>query len=194
MKGHIFFIMWVSGAGKGTLIHTLKEQKSELFFTPLSYKTRPKRAGEVDGVDAFFLSKEAFLASIEKGEFLEYAIVHDQDLYGTKLKDVLEFGIEQGKNIVKEIDILWLEKLKKERPELEGYYTTIFLSIPHHLLQKRVRERDRTISPEEVEQRLKSALYEQKKASEICDVLIDGAFPKEEVYQRVLEVMMEKIA
>jgi guanylate kinase len=57
---------------------------------PLSYKSRKKRDFETDGIDAYFISKEEFEKSIENKEFLEYAIVHKTDYYGTKFIDVIE--------------------------------------------------------------------------------------------------------
>lgn len=88
--------MGVSGSGKGTLIKNLAKQDNLHLHIPPSYKTREIRSGEVNGIDAHFVSHEDFRSAIENEEFLEYAILYDgTDYYGTKYEDVLENGIEK---------------------------------------------------------------------------------------------------
>jgi len=138
--GHIYFIMWVSGAGKWTLIKWLKDQELDLHI-PLSYKSRQPRNFEKHWVDSYFISVSDFKQSIENHEFLEYAIVHGIDYYWTKYDDVIKNGVNNGKLVVKELDIHWLKRLIKEKPELRENYSTIFLNIPINKLRERIAKR-----------------------------------------------------
>ena len=64
--GHLFFILGVSGSGKGTLRDNLQKTSlgKDLLFVQ-SYVTRPMRPGEIDGDKYYFVSEEAFKKSIE---------------------------------------------------------------------------------------------------------------------------------
>ncbi len=187
--GHIFFIMWVSWAGKGTLITAIKELKIENIHIPLSYKTRPIRENEKNGVDAWFISREDFFAWVQSGVFLEYALVHELDYYGTKYEDVFQNGVEKWKIVIKELDIIWLEELRKNKPELDEKYTTIFLNIPENILKKRIEQRGVFMSNEELQKRIGSALMEEQKAKEMCDYIIDATKSPQEVLFEVMQII-----
>jgi guanylate kinase len=80
----------------------------------ISATTRKPRIGEVEGESYYFLEKEQFLEKIENEEFLEYAQVYG-NYYGTLKKEVLK-EIENGKNIILEIDIQGALEVKKNYP------------------------------------------------------------------------------
>jgi len=187
-KGHIYFIMWVSWAGKWTLINSLKKTDLDLHI-PLSYKSRAKRDFEVDGKDAYFISVEEFKSAIEKNEFLEYAIVHGVDYYWTKYDDVILNWIDKGKTVIKELDVLWLKRLIKEKPELEDYYTTIFLNIPVKKLRERIEKRWEKITEDELLRREQSAIMEEKEARLLCDYMLDATQSPEKVLKEVLDII-----
>ena len=192
-KGHIFFIMWISWAWKGTLIQNLKKLNLDNFHFPLSYKSRPIRHHETNGVDAHFITKEEFEKGIENHEFLEYAIVHETDYYGTKYEDVIENGIEKWLNVVKELDIHWLKRLFKEKPELKEHFTTVFLDIPVDKLEERIAKRWDKITQDELERRKKSAIMEEKEIWEIADYEIDATLPEDKVVEDFLKIVKEKV-
>src|SRR3954452_849815 len=73
-NGILFVLSAPSGAGKTTLLEAVR-QTSEFVYL-ISCTTRPARAGEVEGEDYRFLSKEEFQARAKAGEFLEHATVH----------------------------------------------------------------------------------------------------------------------
>jgi len=181
--------MGISGSGKGTLISNIEAGAFPDIHIPLSYKTRPRRENEKNGIHAHFISKEQFFQDVKNGDFLEFALVHDLDYYGTKLADVLDNGVYQWKIVIKELDVNGLESLRTEHPELYSLYTTIFLYIPDDVLVKRIEERGAFMSDEELQKRLASALYEEHKAVEICDYIIDATQSKEAVLKEVLEIM-----
>ncbi len=181
--------MWISGAWKWTLIKNLKKLNLDNFHFPLSYKSRPIRHHETNGVDAYFITKEEFEKWIENHEFLEYAIVHETDYYGTKYTDVLENGIDKWYNVVKELDYHGLKRLLKEKPELRPHFTTIFLDIPVDKLEERIQKRWDKITKEELERRKKSALVEEAELSKLADYKIDATLPEEKVVEEFLKIV-----
>ena len=86
-KGAILILSGPSGCGKSTLLKEIYKNINNYYFS-ISTTTRTPRAGEQDGVDYYFVSKEEFEKDIEEGNFLEWAKVHD-NYYGTSLKPII---------------------------------------------------------------------------------------------------------
>jgi guanylate kinase len=101
-RGILFVISSPSGGGKGTLIRRILTHMPRLGYS-VSWTTRKPRQGEANGHDYHFVTPEEFEAARERGEFLEWAIVHGH-LYGTSLK-VVERELAAGRDIVLEIDV-----------------------------------------------------------------------------------------
>ena len=113
-KGLLIVISGPSGAGKGTICKALLEKRDDLFIS-VSATTRSPRAGEVDGVNYHFLTKEDFISKVESNDFLEYAEVHG-NMYGTP-KFKVEEMLAEGKNVILEIDIQGALKVKENFSE-----------------------------------------------------------------------------
>ncbi|MCF7905953.1 guanylate kinase [Candidatus Gracilibacteria bacterium] len=154
MLGKIIFISGPSGVGKGTVISALRDRHPEWIFPP-SCTTRDPRPGEKEGETYFYISREEFEKRIEEGAFLEYAEVHHGNLYGT-LKAPLIDGVEQGKIVVREFDVQGFEQARERLSR--DYYFSIFIKPAEDIetLVRRIRERDGTISDEEIERRVES--------------------------------------
>ncbi|HEY0097321.1 MAG TPA: guanylate kinase [Pyrinomonadaceae bacterium] len=101
-RGILFVISSPSGGGKGTLIRRILTHLPRLGYS-VSWTTRAPRQGETNGRDYHFVTTEEFDAARERGEFLEWALVHG-NLYGTSLK-VVERELAAGRDIVLEIDV-----------------------------------------------------------------------------------------
>lgn len=101
MKGNLFVISAPSGAGKTSLVQALLNINSQIGLS-VSYTTRAPRAGEHDGRDYHFVSRETFIAMAKQGEFLESAEVYG-NYYGTSQKWISD-QIAEGKDILLEID------------------------------------------------------------------------------------------
>src|SRR5947209_19085413 len=84
-RGLLFIVSAPWGAGKTTLVERLVEQTPHIRMSR-SYTSRPARAGETDGVDYNFVSRDRFDAMIAAGEFLEWAPLYGH-LYGTRAAD-----------------------------------------------------------------------------------------------------------
>lgn len=101
-RGILFVISSPSGGGKGTLIRRILTHVPRLGYS-VSWTTRAPRQAEANGRDYHFVTTEEFQAARERGEFLEWAIVHG-NFYGTSLK-VVERELAAGRDIVLEIDV-----------------------------------------------------------------------------------------
>lgn len=157
MKGQLIIISAPAGTGKTTLVHMLKKAYPEQVIQSISCTTRKPRKGEIDGRDYVFLTKEAFEERIERGEFLEHAIVFG-DHYGT-LKEMVEAQQEGGKDVVLVIDTQGALALKKKVKA-----TYIFIAPPSmEILEQRLKNR-KTESPETLKKRLKWAKHEMDQA------------------------------
>ena len=151
----------VAGAGKDTIKKELIKRMENVESLP-SYTSRPIREGDVEGGTYHFISKEEFEKMIEKEEFYEYDIHHNQ-YYGTSRK-LLNDKIKSGKIIVKDIDVNGTEHLK----ELLGNDTkvvTIFLRVPKEELKHRLENRIDKPSPQEIILRLNRFDYEESRIS-----------------------------
>jgi guanylate kinase len=78
--GSLFIVCAPSGAGKTSLVNALLEREPDIELS-VSYTTRPPRAGEEDGREYHFVSRDVFLAMASRGEFLESAEVHGKPLW-----------------------------------------------------------------------------------------------------------------
>lgn len=102
-----------SGSGKGTIVRELV--KDEQFLVSISATTRVPRQGEEDGVHYFFKTREMFETMIEANELLEYAEFCG-NYYGTP-KRFIDESIEQGKDVILEIEVAGAMQVKKIYPD-----------------------------------------------------------------------------
>ena len=92
----------VSGAGKDTVKKELMNKMEDVITLP-SYTSREPRDGEQEGVEYHFISKDEFKDRIEKNEFYEYD-VHHENYYGTSRR-LMNEKIESGKIKVDEQEL-----------------------------------------------------------------------------------------
>ncbi len=142
-----------SGAGKSTIVKNLAKLVPRLVVS-VSATTRKPRSNEIDGVDYFFLSEQAFREKIEKKEFLEWAKVHG-NLYGTLISTVNE-NLMRGRDVILEIDVQGALQVKEKMPDS----VLIFVEPPgFEELAKRLKRRS-TEDRRSLEVRLENARYE----------------------------------
>ena len=121
-----------------------------------SMTTRKPREGEIDGKDYFFVTREQFIQSIQKGELLEYAEFVG-NYYGTPIKEVNRLR-DEGKNVLLEIEVQGAKQVQEKCPDA----ISIFI-IPPSMEELENRIRGRKSEPEEiVQQRLAKAEKELK--------------------------------
>ncbi|MDE7341800.1 MAG: guanylate kinase [Lachnospiraceae bacterium] len=112
-KGILIVVSGFSGAGKGTLMKKLV-QEYDNYALSISATTRAPRAGEEDGREYFFLTKEAFEQKIAEDGLIEYACYCD-NYYGTP-RDYVEKQLAAGRDVILEIEIQGALKIRKQFP------------------------------------------------------------------------------
>lgn len=123
-RGMLIVLSGPSGVGKGTVRKAIFEETDIDFQYSISATTRQPRPGEQDGVDYFFISKEAFEDKIAQGDMLEYAQYVD-NYYGTP-KSFIDETLASGRDVFLEIEVQGAMQVRKKMPE--GIY--IFLTPP----------------------------------------------------------------
>ncbi|AQM60508.1 MULTISPECIES: guanylate kinase [Clostridium] len=152
-RGVLLVVSGPSGAGKGTICKALLEKHKEIYLS-VSATTRAPRKGEVDGVNYYFTTKEEFVKRVEEGDFLEHAEVYG-NYYGTP-KSSVEKMLEQGKDVILEIDIQGALKVKENCEE--GIFIFILPPSMEELKQRIIKRGSET--PESLMTRFKSAYKE----------------------------------
>lgn len=131
-------------------------QKDPNLAFSVSCTTRSPRPHEIEGVDYYFITREAFQKLIQEGAFAEWEMVYNDVFYGT-LKSEVERLRESGRDVLFDVDVVGGFHLKK----IYGDDALSFFVKPPSLqvLEQRLRARE-TESEAMVQQRLKKAVQE----------------------------------
>ena len=165
-KGLLIVISGPSGAGKGTICEQLRKNKNIWISTSMT--TREPRGQEKNGKEYFFVTKEEFEQRIKDDKFLEYAIVHNNQYYGTP-KDKIEEKLNKGYDVILEIDIQGALKIKEKIAEA----ICIFIMPPSmDELKTRLINRH-TESKDKVLERFKTAYNEINEVTKYNYVVVN---------------------
>lgn len=133
----------------------------------ITVTTRSPREGERDGKNYHFISPDEFTARRERGEFLEWAVVHGAT-YGTPAQSVREI-LGPGRSAVLVVDVQGAANIKKNMREA----LFIFVAPPSlKELERRLRRR-RTETDESVQARLAAAAEEMSHTNWYDNVIIN---------------------
>ena len=166
-KGRLIVFSAPSGCGKGTMLAEIL--KDENYCVSVSATTRSPREGEVDGVNYYFMSKGDFLQRVADSEFLEYAEYCDI-YYGTLMSEV-DGKLNEGKNVILEIEVQGALKIREKRPDA----LMIFILPPSvSELRRRLKKRG-TETDEVIEQRVSQAAREIEVASKYDYAIVNDA-------------------
>ncbi|MFH1577526.1 MAG: guanylate kinase [Candidatus Omnitrophota bacterium] len=157
-KGFIFVISGPSGSGKTTIAKRLLQQpqlKGKL-IKPASFTTRPKRQGERQGRDYFFVSKTEFQGLLKAKKILEQTRYLSYD-YGTS-RSAVQRAIKNGLHAILCLDIKGASFIKQTYPKRA---ITIFVKIPSlSVAKQRILSRSNKTTAEEVRRRMQLAKKE----------------------------------
>ncbi len=159
-----------SGGGK-TVVRSGLLKLDKRFDFSVTCTTRPRRPGEVDGKDYYFVTAAQFSKLRKEGKLLEWATVHGNS-YGTPVKSVLDV-LEKGRIPVMTIDVKGARSVKKIFPEA----VTVFL-LPPDLKTLVQRLRGRGEAPGNVAVRLETARSEIRVASSFDYLVINDKLPE----------------
>jgi len=143
-----------TAVGKGTVAADVRSHHPEVWIS-VSATTRKPRPGEQDGVHYWFVDDAQFDAMVERGDLLEWAVVHKAARYGTP-RGPVETVLDQGRPAMLEIDLQGARQVRESMPDA----LFVFLKPPSwDELVRRLVGRG-TETAEERERRLETAREE----------------------------------
>lgn len=120
-KGVLTVVSGFSGSGKGTIMKALLK-KYDKYALSISATTRSPREGERNGREYFFKTKEEFQRLIEEDQLIEYA-QYVENYYGTP-REYVERCLDDGKDVILEIEVQGARKVKEKIPEAVLIFVT----------------------------------------------------------------------
>jgi len=158
----------------GTVTDLLLKEFPQHFAKGVSHTTRGPRPGELEGREYYFVKDiNAMRKQIEKGEFLEHAVVHG-NLYGTSFKTVRDIE-DSGRVCVLDIDVFGLRQIIAATP-LKSVNRVGIVPCSMEELERRLRGRN-TEKEEAIQKRLFAAREEIRSIRDdgIVDVIIENS-------------------
>lgn len=166
MRGKLVVISGFSGAGKGTVISSMRKQHDG-YVLSVSMTTRKPRKGETDGVEYHFVTNEVFEELIRNDGFLEHAGYADH-YYGTP-RAFVEENMNAGRDVLLEIEVQGAMQIRKKYPQVP----LIFIAPPDAAeLERRLTGRG-TDQEEVVNKRLRQAVVEAEAIPDYDYLLIN---------------------
>jgi guanylate kinase len=186
MIGKVIIFSAPSGAGKTTLVHWLLQQNLNLQFS-VSATSRTRRGTEVHGKDYYFLTPLEFRLKIAENAFLEWEEVYEDKYYGT-LKDEVSKMLDEGKNVLFDVDV-------KGGINIKNYFgeeaLSFFVQPPSiEVLEKRLVGRA-TDSLEIIQERVSKAAYELTFAQQFDEIIVNDVLEtaQQECLQKVISFL-----
>jgi guanylate kinase len=181
-KPLLIVISGTSGVGKDAVLKGLKRRNLPLHFV-VTATSRAPRNDEVDGIDYFFYSREEFKQRIERGEFVEYALVYD-DYKGIPRWQIDE-ALLSGRDVVIKVDVQGAATLRNLYPEA----VLIFL-IPDTVEEWYARLKARnTESPENLKVRVETAKAEVRQIDLFDYIVINAQDRLENAVDDIIDII-----
>jgi guanylate kinase len=171
-----------SGVGKDAVLKSLQQRGLPLHFV-VTMTSRPPRVGEVDGVDYFFVTREAFEGLIQQNEFIEYAVVYDD--YKGIPKSQIRQALDSNQDVILRVDVQGAQTLRRLCPDA----LLIFL-IPTDEKEWFDRLRNRkTETAESLNLRLKTARQELEHLPDFDYVVVNTQDRLEETVDTIAAII-----
>ncbi len=164
-RGVLLVLAGTSGAGKGTIGALLRATDPGLHWS-VSWTTRAPRAGEIEGVDYHFVTREQFERLRDASGFLEWFEVYG-DLKGTPIGYVRR-ELDRGHDVMLEIDVQGALAVKRALPEA----LLVFVQAPSRAEQRRRLVSRESETPESIDRRLARAEAEERTGAEEFDAVV----------------------
>jgi len=185
----LFVISGPSGSGKTTLIKELlkdKDLKGKLRRS-ISFTTRPKRKGEKNNQDYFFITEEEFKKDLKAKKILEWTKFLDY-YYGT-YRDYFEDLLKKRYHILLCLDEKGAFKIKQLYPKRT---VTIFILPPKvEALKKRIFKREKKIERDQLLARINLAKKQLKKVKFYDYQLVNDNF--KQTLKDLREIILKEI-
>ncbi|MEO6235988.1 MAG: guanylate kinase [Vicinamibacterales bacterium] len=165
-RGLLFVVSAPSGTGKTTVVERLVQIFPDLDLSR-SYTSRAMRAGEQDGVDYNFITRERFEAMVEDDAFLEWADVFG-NFYGTG-KTETERELAGGRDLVLVIDVQGARQVRSHGATAIGIFV---LPPSFEALERRLRGRSKD-AEDAIRRRLVTARREVRAVAEYEYVIVN---------------------
>lgn len=171
-----------SGVGKDSVLTRMKEMKLPFHFV-VTATTRPRRRGEVNGKDYFFITNDQFAEMIEKDELLEYAYVYN-DYKGIPKSQVRQ-ALATGKDVLMRLDVQGAATIRRLCPDA----VLIFLTTDDEdELVRRLQKRG-TETVGDVNLRIAMARQELKRLNEFDYVIVNRDKHLDETVSTILGII-----
>lgn len=187
-RGILVVVSGFSGVGKGTLMKLLTERYGH-YALSVSATTRSPRDGEEDGREYFFKTREEFEALIAQDRLVEYAMYCD-NYYGTP-REYVEDQMDQGRDVILEIELQGALKVKEKFPE-----TLLLFVMPPDAETLVTRLRGRGTETEDVIRRRLARAAEESEGIERYDYMVinDDLDQSVELMHSLIEAQHSKIS
>jgi len=176
-----------SGVGKGTIVNHLKDiykENNDKLYLSVSCTTRSPREGEIEGVSYYFITENEFKTKIKKKDFLEYNKYGTGKYYGTPKSTTINY-LNNGYDVILEIDINGYKQIKKEYPDTLG----IFIMPPSvDDLYKRLKFRN-TEDEEVIKVRIETAKNEIENNSIYDYIIINEDGKSMEAAKKIYKIL-----
>jgi guanylate kinase len=158
-------------------------RRSDLQFS-VSATSRAPRPGEENGVQYYFVSREAFCQMIEEGAFVEHDY-HMDNYYGTLKSEIL--NKTKTCNLVLDIEPVGALRVREIYPEA----TLIYIAPPSlDILEERIRKRNDT-PEEQIKVRRERAAWEDAQKEKYDYVVINDVF--EDCVAEILHIISKEL-
>jgi len=172
-----------SGVGKDVMIERMIESVRLGFHFTVSATTREARPGEVEGVNHYFVSVDAFVNLIASDDLLEWAMVYG-NYYGVP-KQQLREALSAGKHVIVRVDVQGAKRITEIIPQ-----ALLIFIVPPSLEVLRSHLENRGVdSEEEMKKRLAAASEEINQASLFDYTVTNEENKLDETVEKVVEII-----
>lgn len=167
-RGPLIVLAGPSGVGKTTVAELLIKSFPRPIRRAITATTRAPRPDERSEIDYHFWTRERFRKEIDNGNMLEWAEVHDTDMYGTPRSEVDPYR-EAGQGVLLVIDVQGAANVRKSEPD----HLSLFL-LPPCFASLEARLKKRGDAPERIARRLKTAHKELLRSGEFDRIVVNA--------------------